>query len=278
MLDSIDVLGAQGDLLTLTLENPNAGLIVERIDGLGPVKATLVSSGFAQLDGEYYQASRREKRTISMRLKLDPDYGADISVYDLRRELYKYFMTKHETKLTFHNSEDTGMVPVEIVGRVESMEPDFFAKEPTVDISIVCFDPDFKAVDGTSFVAPFPDTPAEITHVYPGSIETGFWISILVEYISELVIEIEDPNENVKSMVFSVPSPFDSGDTVVVDTKQGAKKVTWQSGTTVSSLLYALSPESTWLELLPGENIMRVLGDGLPLRYQIIYNARYGGL
>lgn len=280
MLERIDVLSPQGDLLTLTLENPTGGLIVGPIDGLGPVKATLVSSGFAQLDGEYYQASRREKRNIRIHLELDPDYGLDISVFDLRRQLYKYFMTKYQTKLTFHMSEDTGMVPVESIGRVESMEPDLFTKEPAVDVSIVCFDPDFKDPE-TTLIDNSSSPLTEVVHIYPGTISTGFQITVYGANYYEFTIEVEDANGNIQTMAFSGTGPTGyllEDDDAKINTTPGEKKAIRIRTPFIDSLLYALLPNSQWPQLTPGENKIRVTSDNGTPQWSLEYNARYGGL
>ncbi len=44
MLTKLDVSTVQGDLLTLQLDDVSEGLVVLEVEGLDPVKATLVSS------------------------------------------------------------------------------------------------------------------------------------------------------------------------------------------------------------------------------------------
>ena len=60
MLTRVEVRNDHGNLLNLSLQEILGGFIVEEIQGLDPVAATIVSSSFAQLDGEQYQSSRRE--------------------------------------------------------------------------------------------------------------------------------------------------------------------------------------------------------------------------
>src|SRR5688572_21495938 len=118
MLNKVEVLNSVGDLLSLPFDNSANGLVVEEIEGLGPVTATMSSSKRALIDGAVYQASRRETRNIRIRLGLEPNYS-EMTVEELRQSLYAFFMPKSEITLTFYSS--LGPDP-EIVGRVESCE------------------------------------------------------------------------------------------------------------------------------------------------------------
>ena len=139
MLNLVEVRNQTGSLLALGLEDISQGVYIKEIDGLDPVKAVLVSSSFANMDGEQYQSARREKRNIVIKLALDPDY-AGATVRQLRRRLYNFFMPKTAVKLRFWAE---GEPTVDIQGRVESFDSPQFTKEPSATISILCFEPDF---------------------------------------------------------------------------------------------------------------------------------------
>ena len=47
MLTNVQVFTDQGALLTLSLEDVSEGFVIQSIDGLDPVNATVVSSNFA---------------------------------------------------------------------------------------------------------------------------------------------------------------------------------------------------------------------------------------
>lgn len=273
MLDLVEALSSRGSLLKIPLEDTSGGLVVEEIGGLDPVKATLVSSGFANLDGEFYQSSRRETRDVTFRFSLDPDYSSD-TVADLRRNLYEYFMPKSEVKLTFRMSD---LVPVEIVGRTESMETVLFTKDPTVDIVVRCFDPDFKDPVMTQLDGNTTDLAEETLHEYPGSIDTGVFFTLSVNRdISEFTIYHRGSDGVTRSMDFS--SPLLAGDVLEISTIPGVKHVTRVRDGVRSSMLYALSPQSAWTVLMPGANYIRFYVVGTPMPFSMTYNARYGGL
>src|SRR5438105_1504033 len=100
LLNTVKAKNAQGSVLELPLEDPTNGFVVRNISGLAPVKATLVSTSFANQDGEQYHSSRREARNIVLTLGLEPDYAIQ-GVQTLRDQLYAYFMPKSETTLVF---------------------------------------------------------------------------------------------------------------------------------------------------------------------------------
>jgi hypothetical protein len=125
MLVAFEVSTRQGDTLTLPLDDVSSGVIVQNISGLAPVKATLVSSSFAGVDGEQYQSSRRETRNITIKLGLDPD-PLTSSVSELRQQLQGFFMPKSEIDLTFYRNDT---VDVSIAGVVESFDSELFSQD-----------------------------------------------------------------------------------------------------------------------------------------------------
>lgn len=273
MLTKLEVRNNRGNLLTLPMEDVQTGYLIQDIGGLGPVKATLVSSSFAQLDGEQYHSSRREARNITIRLALEPDYRTG-SIQAQRMQLYNFFMTKSEVQLTFFM---LGQPAVNISGRVETCEPAMFVQEPAVDISVMCFDPDFYdptpvIVNGTSTAG-----ATETLVTYDGSIETGLLFTLNVNRtLTEFTIYHRLPNNVLRIMDFSVP--LMNADVVEVSTVRGVKGATLTRSGTNSSILYSLSNQSGWIELANGENYIRVYATGAGIPYTLEYLNKYGGL
>jgi hypothetical protein len=67
-------------------------------------------------------------------------------------------------------------------------------------------------------------------------------------------------------------------DVLTINTTVGNKYVTRLRSGVETPMVYALSPQSNWIELLPGENNIRVYADGTPLPFRIEYVPKYGGL
>lgn len=283
MLTRLEVRNRQGSLLNLTFDDPSSGFIVADIEGLDPVKATLVSSTFAGADGSQYQSSRREDRNLLIKLDLEPDYILT-SVRDLRNALYNFFMPKSEVFLRFYDSD--GLM-VDISGRVEDFKSKLFTDSPTVDISLICFDPDFidlvpVEISGTSTASTTSET-GRTSVLYSGTVETGVDFVLNVDRtLTEFTIYHRTPGA-IAARTFDFAAPLVAGDVLKISSVTGAKGVTLIRSGTESSMLRGKSPQSPWLELEQGENFVRVYvdgayadGEGVP--FTISFTPRYGGL
>ena len=275
MLTKVEVRTDQGALLTLPLQDVSQGLIVESIEGLDPVKANIVSSSFAQLDGEQYQSARREKRNLIINLALEPDYAVG-SMQGLRNLLYQFFMTKQRVRLRFFS---VGQPTVDIEGRVETFDAPKFMKDPTAKISVLCFDPDFFTPDLVILPGNTVSTSTETTHIYPGSVETGFVFKLMPNRdVSEFTIYHRPADDSLRSLEFQSPTPMISGDVLSISTQSGNKYASLTRAGIATSILYGISPQSNWINLFPGPNKLRVYAEGAAVPYSIEYTTKFGGL
>lgn len=273
MINKLEIRTAQGALLGLPLDDVSNGFVVEEIEGLDPVKATLVSSSFANLDGQQYQSSRRDTRNIKLKLGLEPDYVTN-TVRELRKRLYGFLMPKTEVSLRFYM--DDGL-DLDIVGRVESFETALFTAEPTVDISIICFDPDFTDPDRVMVAGNTVSTSAEQRIDYAGTVEAGIAFTLNINRaLPEFTIYHRPPDGSLRILEFT--TPLLAGDVLHIDTFPGAKGATVTRAGSDFSVLYGVTPQSSWLQLLSGENYIRVYAEGAAIPYTIEYTNKYGGL
>lgn len=273
MITAVEVRTAQGSLLTLSLEDVIDGLIVEDVGGLDPVKATIVTSSFAQMDGTQYHSVRRESRNITLKLGLEPDY-VTTSVSDLRQRLYEYLMPKSEVFLRFYQTNGN---PVEIFGMVETCEAPLFVKEPQMDVSIFCFDSDL--IDPIPVVVPgnTVSTTTDSVITYPGTVETGIDFTLNINRaLTQFTIYHRRPDGSLRTVDFS--GNFVAGDVLKVRTIPGNKFVQLTRAGVVKDFLYAKSPQSDWTEFKKGDNRIRVYATGAAIPYTISYLRRYGGL
>lgn len=269
----LDVTNRKGDILSLTMEENDTGYQVASIEGLDPVKANLVSTSYANSDGEQYQSGKRGARNIKIKLDLDPDF--DPNTYaSLRRDLYSYFMPKSQVSLRFYLS--TGLY-LDIVGIVEEMSAPLFAQDPLVDISVMCFQPDFTdpriiSVDGFSV-----DDTTNTTINYPGTVETGTVLTLnLNRDIDDFTIYNMDEAGKLYQLDFS--GELLDGDELVVSSLRGSKGITLTRASVSSPFLYGRSAQSSWIEFAEGLNQFRVYAEGDPIPYVLEYVVRYGGL
>ncbi len=274
MLNTVVVINAQGELLGLPLGDISSGLLLKSVDGLDPVKATLSSSSFAQLDGEQYQSARREKRNIVLKIGLEP-YYSDVSttVAALRTYLYKFFMPKTQIKLRFVLDDMT----VEIVGRIETAESPMFSADPEMTVSVICFAPDL--IDPTVVTVPGNTTSGSTVNniTYTGSVETGVIFRLNVNRSLASFTIANTPADNLeRTLLFA--APLISGDQVIISTVPGSKSATLVRGGVTSSILYGVSPLATWIPFFPGLNKVRVMAEGAAIPYTFEYTRKYGGL
>lgn len=271
MLEFVEVITHQGTMLKLPLRDVSEGFIVTNIEGLDPGKATMVSSNFATMDGARYQASRREARNVVMRLALEPDYATG-SVSALRQRLYLFLMPKSEVKLSFVME---GGARYNITARVESFETALFSKEPSVDISMLCFDPDFYnpakvMIGGLSTSAGDDESPV----MYSGTVETGFYMTLVISAsVDRFSVTNRAPDNTVRSLDFV--SPLFPDTYIDISTVPGEKGV-WRYET--EAMLYAISPYSDWLKLYPGINNIRVETDIGSAGWMMTWTDKHGGL
>lgn len=280
MLSRVDVVNHVGSVLSLPLDDISGGYSVEEIDGLDPVKAVLVSSSFANQDGEQYHTSRREKRNITMKLGFEPDY-VNTSVESLRKKLYNFFMPKSPATMKFYMVDGT---EYDISGRVESCEAPLFVQDPVAAISLLCFDPDFidptsKRFSGTATAVAAISMGSDTLIQYDGTVDTGFLATITaVRACTSLSIDVVGPDGVTNSLVLSGLSLV-ANDVVKISTVPGNKYVTKTSGGTTTSILSKKRVTDPWLMLDNGANHLRVYSaDGGAMPFTIDYTVRYGGL
>ena len=277
MIEQVIVNNSAGSLIVLSLAEPLGGHIVQNIEGLDPVKASIVSSSYATMDGTAFQNAKNEQRNIKMRLGLEPNYATE-TVASLRAELYPFLMPKSKVLLQFYDSE-LGLNSFDIEGYVESFEAPLFVSDPAVDVSILCSQPDFVAHDETTYSgSSVADSTTYVSVDYDGSVDAGFIFQLDVDRtLAGFTIRRSAPDGNIKTMDFSYP--FVSGDTVKVSTVPGDKYVTKTVGGIVTPILYSLNRTAQWINLEPGTNNFNVdTGVGASIDYSIKYHERFGGL
>lgn len=273
MLTKVEVTNRRGNVLALAIEEDGNPYQINEIEGLDPVKATLVSSSYAGSDGEFFQSARRGPRNIKIKLDLDPDF-INYDYTSLRENLYTFFGTKSQITLRFYSS--TGLY-VDIVGIVEEFSAPLFEKDPDVNISIMCFKPDF--ID-PKIVTINGMTVTDDTHIdieYPGNIEAGVVVTLNVNRtMTDFTIYSVDEGGNILQLDFD--GDLLNGDELVISSLTGAKGITLTRSGVSSSYLYGRSAQSNWIELTEGTNSFRITAPGDPVPYVVEYMVRYGGL
>lgn len=284
MITGMEVTSAEPDVPDLPLGGfmPNdAAIQIRNIDGLGPVKVDVATTGYATGRGEISSGVSTPKRNIVLTLGLNPNW-IDQSVAALRQLLYHYFMPESRVHLQFDSND---LPSVYIDGIVESFEPNIFAQDPEVQISILCLRPDFIDI-GTTFVtgtivAGHPETTID----YPGTIAVGFELKVesssaLPSYTGDLTVRntVRGLNHDLKLKNVTV----DGSRYVMLNstkTLRYVRSIPTLGDPDVFTDIYAKLDEGfEWPELLPGSNVISILTGTDGSSFTLGYIPRYGGL
>jgi hypothetical protein len=255
---------------------------VRGITGLDPVKASVNVSPYGSVDGSAYVGSDVINRNIVLTLRPNPDW-ADWTYEALRRLIYSYFMPKRPTRLIFESSD---IPPVEISGIVESAEANQFSNDPEMQVSIICPDPYFTALDPTVITGQSirpgdrdPDSLAEIN--YEGSVETGIYVLVSQTSGAEptsIGIQVGDPAISY----FDVAAGVNLTKYLEMNSVPLQKFIQNIDLTTgvITNLLskVTIREGSGWPTLHPGETDFSVVTDVGMQDWELSYFARYGGL
>jgi len=249
---------------------------IRDIQGLDPVKAAVNTSPFGSVDGVAYLGSSVPYRNIVLTLHPNPDWN-DWTYESLRRLLYSYFMPKLLTQLIFYSDD---IPPVEIYGYVEDCNVNPFSKDPEMQVSIICPDPYFTALNATVITGHATrsnSTPVEIE--YNGTIEAG--INVELTWVSNpaptyVRVQIDDPSLGSYQVAASVSAT----QYFLMNSLAGqryAQTVSLSTGV-ITNLLSKIQDGSIWPTLQPGTNDFSVITDQGSQDWQLTYYERYGGL
>jgi Phage tail protein. len=273
MLTEVQATAASGDILSMVLREISSGIVTEEVEGLDPVKATIVSTSTPNAAGEQYMASKRDARDIKFTLGLEPDYISEMPE-DVRNRLYKWFMPNTFVDLKFINENG---ISADIRGMTETFEAPLFVQEPKATISVRCFDSDFVDENVESISGNTVSNTLMTTEEYLGTVESPVDFFLFVNRdVDEFSIYQNLPGGYFRQINFAWP--LHSGDTVKISSTPGEKGVTLTRAGVTSSLLYAMDSTSSWFNFYPGVNEFRVYATGAAIPYYMTYSKRYGGL
>lgn len=272
MLKQVRVTNRRSMSLVFEMLENDSGFQI-KVDGMDPVKATLSSSSFAGLDGLQYQSARRDARNIKIKLDLEPDFVTD-TYTTLRKKLYTYFMPKSQITLRFY---DTSGLELDIVGIVEDHTAAMWEEDPTVEISVMCFQPDL--VDPRIFNLSASTTSGLTTQAidYPGDIDVGAVLTLSANRTISSFSMYNNGEDGIAQQ-FDFTAGLIAGDVLVVSSLRGNKGITLTRAGISSSYLYGHPSTSGWIYLTQGINQFRVYTTGAAVPYVLEYRSRYGGL
>lgn len=301
MIKAVTVTNPKGESLRLELKRPElSGLIVQKIEGLGPVNATINTTEIATMDGAIYNSAKAQTRNIVLTLAM----MFSPTIEDSRLKTYKFFPIKKQIRLDVETDRRT----VYTYGYVESNEPEIFSDKETADISIICPSPYFYEGSGTVtsfygaeplFEFPFSNESVnekliEISRLrldsraiinYKGDADTGAIISFRAKDVVRNIslyntITGESMHIETDKIETITGQKYGAGDDIIVSTIRGDRYVRLLRNGIYTNVISALQKNSDFFQLSNGDNIFAFTAeegdDSLVITFT--YNNAYGGV
>jgi hypothetical protein len=306
MIKSVTVINHLGDSLVMELKRPEtSGFYIQRIDGLGPVRATVNIVERAVMDGASYNSARAGSRNIVMYL----GFMFASNIEEIRHKSYKYFPIKK--KVTIQIETDTRIC--ETYGYVESNEPDIFSNGETTQISIICPDSYFhEAGPNSKNIVTFTGVESafsfefsnesltddkivfgeihndiEQTISYSGDVEVGvkIYIHSLGDASNITIYNITTGEKMVINtqklkMLLGTDDEIVNGDDIVISTSRGEKSITLLRAGERHNIINCLDRYPDWFQLIKGDNIFtyRAYEGEENLQFRVEYVTVYEGV
>lgn len=262
------------------------GYTVYKIEGLQPPAVAINSSKNATSDGSTVNSVSVNSRNIVI-------YAAiESPVEENRINLYKYFPLKKTVTLYFKN----GTRDVYIEGKVELIECNLFEEKQRAQISLICPQPYFKAVE--DIISYFSEVTPLFT--FPFSIRSsGMEISAVTSNIRKSIINTGDVDtgliismyavgEVVNPVIYNVFErthiklniTLQASDQIVINTNVGQKSIRLTRGGSSTNILGYMSPDSKWLTLGAGDNLFTFDADSGEANLMLTFTTSllYGGV
>lgn len=301
MIKSITVINYVGEEIKIDMFNdePEHGLLIKKIEGLGPPKANINTIESSLVDGAYYTSSNLDVRNIVVSLY----FSEAPRIEDARKNTYKYFPIKRPLEMIVETDTRTARIK----GYVESNEPDIWSKRESAQISILCPDPYFYALEPTVtrffgsdplFEFPFAiniGQPIAFSELisnrkeriinYSGDSDIGIVIKIHIngEIGDSINIYKYNTQEQMTihndAIAFLTGQPLKNGDEITISTLRGKKFATLLREAETINIFNAVDKRSSWFQLFQGSNVFVYISDensgniNLEMHNDVIYEG-----
>lgn len=272
----VEIVNVSNEVLSLPMDD-SQNYYIKDIDGLDPVKAEIVESEYGTIDGTQYQSSRRGSRNPVITIGYNADYIVNTVGY-LRQNIYNKIMPKAPVTLRFHMDFTNPLHPLEIQGRVETVESPMFTREPECKISVICQDPDFVLPDPIIINTNVSHNDPETVINYSGTSDVGFVVKFMINReLPSFAMIHRTANHIVTNWEYN--DTLQVGDILEISTVPGNKGA-WVTRDGVRySVLYHVSKLSNWAKLVSGNNYFKtIFSAGPTIQAQFVYQRKYGGL
>lgn len=266
MIKSVTVYQKQdkSDAFTMVLKEPtnvteSDGLVIDKIDGLGPVKADINTTEMV-VDGDLFNTARIGKRNIVLDLIFYSESGTGIE--DVRQETYRLFPMKRQVYIEIETDNRT----LRSRGYVEENDPEIFSNMSKTQISLICPDPKmYELTDQSTELDINDETEIE----YKGEVEVGGYLTLTIgsavtapvhDGVPAFTISFANPDGEAQSIdIFTPNDGFEAGDVITICTISGQKSVIWTDTADADhNVLNLINQNPDWFVVKPGINSVRV--------------------
>lgn len=248
--------------------SPDQPFFITDVQGLGPVKADLMSSDYANVDGGIIHSTRVPMRNIILKVRYSPFYAQNQSSELIRQDLYNILPPKAKILLVVNDNE---LERVHINGVVESHEPTIFTKTPEVQISIVCPAPYFRLPTPKKLYGTLGYN-LDVSGIT--SVETGFIFNFRAERYTEAIRIANGLQQDIY-----YGKPLDVGDRLKISTIPGNKYLNRNDGSGYYSDLDGLEFGDMGMYISPTMSTIKVTGRAHdPQNYDIEITPQVVGL
>lgn len=302
MIKSVQVTNHLGQSIKIVLTEgePDHGLIITSIDGLGPAKATINTTDISMFDGALYNSARLQTRNIVFSFL----FVGCPTIEDARQLTYKYFPIKRNVELVI----ETDNRLLSTIGYVESNEPEIFSQQEGCNISLLCPDPYLYSAEGlrTSWFSGVDhlfefvfsneslsqrllvmgeiSERSEKTVYYEGDLPIGIVITIqATEPAGSITIYNSRTRERMHIDANRIQqitgSPIQAMDEIIINTNRGQKNVQLLRKGHYTNILNALDKDSDWFTLEKGANQFTYVATAgaVSLQFKIENQVAYEG-
>ena len=301
MIKSVTVTNYLGESLEIELMKPEkSGFNIYDITGLGPVKSNINTTKLSTNDGSVFNSSRAQERNIVLMMK----FMDEPTIEDVRQKSYKYFPIKKQLRLLIQTDNRS----CTIFGYVESNEPVIFSSEEYTQISIICPNPYFYALDKTTtvfvgvesgFEFPFSNESLNTDLIefgeikneqvktinYSGDAEIGIIITIrAIGEATNVMVYNTETRELMKIDTVKLTAMTGygiiKGDVITISTVNSDKFITLLRDGEYVNILNCLNRDADWFQLSKGENIFAYHAEtgALNLEFQVENQTVYEGV
>lgn len=279
----VKVENKSGEILNLTTSK---NYTLFKVEGLQPPTTTINSTKKSTSDGTTINSVSVESRNIVLYMTIDRDIEKN------RINLYKYFPLKQTVTVYFKNNTRD----VKIDGLVEIIECDLFTNRQVAQISLICPQPYFSAVN--ELISYFSDLTNLFSFPF-GIAESGMELSAITTNIRKSIINTGDVESGVIIKLYAIgdvvnPIIYDvfnrthiainfsmqANDQIIINTNVGSKSITLiRNGVSYNAMGY-MTPDSKWLTLAQGDNVFTYDADSGNSNLQLTFTTvvLYGGV